>query len=88
MKLIVKNIANLWFSADTPIRQYKIKLHPEVWAACQKVSRNFNAPSGAIRIEQYRKSDKVAFANAVLDVLDKSNSPAKEDAPIKVYDFA
>ncbi|SFC12925.1 hypothetical protein [Spirosoma endophyticum] len=86
MKLIVKNIANLWFSADTPIRQYKIKLHPEVWAACQKVNRYFKAPSGAVRVEQYRKSDKVAFANAVLDVLEKTDTPAKED--VRVYDFA
>lgn len=76
MKSTVENIKNLWFGADTPIRQYKIKLHPEMWAACQRTSQEFMPPSGAGHIEQYRKSDKIAFAKAVLNELNQA-TPAK-----------
>jgi len=77
MKSTVENIKNLWFGADTPIRQNKIKLHPELWAACQRANRGFSPPSGVLEIEQYRKSDKLAFAKAVLGELTQ-NQPITE----------
>lgn len=77
MKSTVENIKNLWFGADTPIRQYKIKLHPELWAACQRTSHDFNPPSGATHLDDYRKSDKIAFAKAVLNDLNQNRSVRK-----------
>ncbi|MBD2754320.1 hypothetical protein [Spirosoma validum] len=62
MKPTVKNIINLWFGADTPIRQFKLRLNPAIGIACQKVKHSFEPPSGAIQVGQYRKSDKLAFA--------------------------
>jgi hypothetical protein len=79
MKSTVENIKNLWFGADTPIRQNKIKLHPELWAACQQVSQDFNPPSGALLVEQYRKSDRLAFARAVLKELNQGQSVKAEN---------
>lgn len=78
MKSTVENIKNLWFGADTPIRQHKIKLHPELWAACQRTNQGFNPPSGAMHIDQYRKSDKMAFARAVLKELNEGNTVKKK----------
>jgi len=69
MKVTVANIIRLWFGADTPIRHYKIKMNSPLWAACQRVSQGFNPPSGALKREQYIKSDKVAFARAVQEQL-------------------
>ncbi|GAB3739753.1 hypothetical protein [Spirosoma lituiforme] len=74
MKSTVDNIKNLWFGADTPIRQNKIKLHPELWAACERVNQHFTPPSGASQPEQYRKSDRLAFARAVLKELNQEES--------------
>lgn len=65
MKVTVNNVINLWFGDDTPIRQYKIKMNPLLWATCQRVSQTFISPSGAATPKQYRKSDKVAFAQVV-----------------------
>ncbi|MCK8490678.1 MULTISPECIES: hypothetical protein [Spirosoma] len=65
LKPTVSNIINLWFSEDTPIRQYKIKLNPAMWGACQHIQQDFCPPSKTQQIEKYRKSDKVAFAKAV-----------------------
>ncbi|AUD04447.1 hypothetical protein [Spirosoma pollinicola] len=78
MKSTVDNIKNLWFGADTPIRQHKIKLHPELWAACQRVNEGFSPPSGAPHMEQYRKSDRLAFARAVLKELNQQESVSEE----------
>ncbi|GAB3925215.1 hypothetical protein [Larkinella terrae] len=72
LKPTVNNIINLWFGADTPIRQYKIKLNPDLWGACQQINQDFYPPSKSQYIEQYRKSDKVAFAKAVLEELDRN----------------
>ncbi|WP_420148987.1 hypothetical protein [Spirosoma sp.] len=69
LKVPVSNIINLWFGDDTPIRQYKIKMNPKLWVTCQRVSQTFTPPSGALKQENYRKSDKVAFARAVLQAL-------------------
>ena len=77
MKSTVDNIKNLWFGADTPIRQNKIKLHPELWAACERVNQHFTPPSGASQLEQYRKSDRLAFARAVLKELNQDDSVAE-----------
>lgn len=74
MKSTVDNIKNLWFGADTPIRQNKIKLHPDLWAACERVNQHFTPPSGALLLEQYRKSDRLAFARAVLKELNQEES--------------
>ncbi len=65
MKVTVNNIINLWFGDDTPIREYKIKMNPLLWVTCQRVSQTFISPSGAETPKQYRKSDKVAFAQVV-----------------------
>lgn len=65
MKVTVNNIISLWFGDDTPIRQYKIKMNPLLWVTCQRVSQTFTSPSGTEPLEQYRKSDKVAFAQVV-----------------------
>ncbi len=75
MKPTVGNIIRLWFGADTPIQHYKIKLNPAIWAACQRVSQDFKAPSGALSKDKYRKSDKTSFARAVLDELDQTREP-------------
>ena len=64
------NIINLWFGADTLLRQQKIAFNPELWEACVQVSRTFVPPSGASTVEQYRKSDKVSFARAVQQELE------------------
>ena len=74
IKPTVSNIINLWFGVDTPIRQYKIKLNPELWVACQRINRDFRPPSRRKQIELYRKSDKVAFAKAVQEELDRITS--------------
>ncbi|RCR65480.1 MULTISPECIES: hypothetical protein [Larkinella] len=71
IKPTVSNIINLWFGADTPIRQYKIKLNPDLWGACQQTNQNFTLTRSQ-PIEQYRKSDKVAFAKAVLMELERN----------------
>ncbi|WP_338871026.1 hypothetical protein WBJ53_24310 [Spirosoma sp. SC4-14] len=65
IKPTVNNIINLWFAEDTPIRQYKIKLNPDLWVACQHIHQDFCPPSKIREVERYRKSDKVAFAKAV-----------------------
>jgi len=65
LKVTISNIIGLWFGADTPIRQYKIVRNPELWAACLDIAEAFMPESGATTVEQYRKSDKVAFARAV-----------------------
>lgn len=77
MKLIAKNIVNLWFAADTPVRQFKIKLNPQLWLACQKVNRSFKPPSGATQVDHYKKSDKLAFAEAVLSELNQARVVAE-----------
>ena len=74
VKLTEKNVINLWFAEDTPVRQYKIRMNPALWAMCQLISRNFKAPSGRLIPKQYRKSDKVAFARLVLAGLAKTES--------------
>lgn len=65
MKVTVRNIMNLWFGDDTPLRQYKIKMNPHLWAACLRVNQTFTPPSGAVSQANYRNADKVAFARAV-----------------------
>ncbi|MVM29228.1 hypothetical protein GO755_04225 [Spirosoma sp. HMF4905] len=69
LKATSNNISSLWFGADTPIRQYKIKSNPELWEACQRVNLVFKAPSGASSTEHYTKSDKSAFVRAVQEKL-------------------
>ncbi|GAB3887740.1 hypothetical protein [Spirosoma agri] len=69
LKPTVSNIINLWFSADTPLRQYRIKLNPDLWIACQHIHRDFSPPSKVQQLDKYRKSDKVAFAKAVQEQL-------------------
>lgn len=73
LKPTTNNIINLWFGADTPIRQYRIKHNPALWAACQHVNRGFRPVSSERPIEQYRKSDKAAFARAVQQELARGN---------------
>ena len=79
MKVTVKNIIDLWFSEDTPIRHYKIRVNPPLWAMCQQISQDFVAPSGRINSTQYRKSDKMAFARQVLAGLAKADALNEEE---------
>ena len=72
VKLTVKNVIDIWFAEDTPVRQYRIRMNPKIWEMCQQVSKDFKAPSGRLIQEQYRKSDKVAFARLVLVGLEKA----------------
>jgi hypothetical protein len=69
VKPSTKNIISWWFAADTPIRQYKMSLNPQLKWACEQVSRDFVAPSGATKLASYRRSDKLAFAQAVQQML-------------------
>ncbi|GAB4035513.1 hypothetical protein [Spirosoma jeollabukense] len=71
LKFTSGNIISLWFGEDTPIRQYKIAMNPELWDACQRVYARFTPPSGALSTEGYRKSDYMAFASAVQQELDQ-----------------
>ena len=66
LKFSEKNVISFWFAEITPIQKYKIKMNPSLWIACQQVSHEFKAPSGISNPKQYRKSDKVAFAQLVL----------------------
>ncbi len=83
MKVTLDNVVRLWFGVDTPIRQYKITMNPRLWATCERVSQYFTPPSGALNKENYRKSDKTAFAKEVLEKL-----LAKENLAEEVYEWA
>ncbi|WP_420149676.1 hypothetical protein [Spirosoma sp.] len=83
IKPTVSNIINLWFGVDTPIRQYKIKLNPDLWVACQRINNDFRPPSKRRQIELYRKSDKVAFAKAVQEELDRVASKSIASSTLK-----
>ncbi|MGV3561295.1 hypothetical protein [Larkinella arboricola] len=74
IKPTVNNIISLWFSVDTPLRQYKIRLNPEIWGACQTINQNFNPPSKRKPVEQFKKNDKVAFAKAVQEQLERGKA--------------
>ncbi|MFD1141968.1 hypothetical protein ACFQ4C_12650 [Larkinella insperata] len=74
IKPTVNNIISLWFSVDTPLRQYKIKLNPEIWGACQAINQDFTPSSSRKPVEQYKKNDKVAFARAVQEQLERSKA--------------
>jgi hypothetical protein len=65
LKITVSNIISLWFGADTPIRQYKILMNPELWTVCQRVHQRFTPPSGVSSTGPYHHSDRIAFAKAV-----------------------
>ena len=85
VKLTVKNVIDLWFAEDTPLRQFKIRMNPRLWAMCKQVSQDFRAPSGRLAQKQYRKSDKVAFANLVLANLDKAEAISGNDVLEMAY---
>lgn len=76
LKATLSNINSLWFGADTPIRQYKIKLNPDLWNTCQQVNQEFNPPSGACSVTQYRKSDRTLFARTVQQKFNQVNPRA------------
>jgi hypothetical protein len=73
LKMTRRNIIRLWLGAPTPIRQYKIQLNPDLWAAYLNVNKQFNPPSGASSIAMYTKADRVAFAELVEQELKKTN---------------
>ncbi|GAB3794076.1 hypothetical protein GCM10028819_06960 [Spirosoma humi] len=79
LKFSEKNIIGFWFAEATPIQKYKIKMNPNLWAACQQVSEEFKAPSGIPNPKQYRKSDKVAFAKLVLVRLAAKEMASQQD---------
>lgn len=76
IKASERNVINFWFAESTPIQQYKIKMNPRLWTACQEVSKVFKAPSGVQNQNQYRRGDKVSFARMVL-----AHLASKEIAP-------
>ena len=79
IKASERNVINFWFAEATPIQQYKIKMNPRLWAACQAVSQVFEAPSGILNQKQYRRGDKVLFARMVLAHLaDKEIAPDQD----------
>jgi hypothetical protein len=78
MKVTVKNVVDLWFAEDTPIRDYKIRMNPQLWAMCQQVSEQVSVPSGKLSQQQYPKSAKVAFARLVLAGLAKAQARAQQ----------
>lgn len=65
MKKTPTNIARLWFGEDTPLRRYRIQMNPDLWAACQRASLDFVAPSGAATLDKYLTSDRAAFVRRV-----------------------
>lgn len=73
VKPSTRNIISWWFAVDTPIRQYKMSLNPQLKWACEQVSRDFVAPSGATNLGSYRRSDKLAFAQAVQQTLSEKS---------------
>lgn len=79
MKVTVKNVIDLWFAEDTPIRYYKIRMNPQLWAMCQQVSEKLRVPSGKLSQKQYAKSAKVAFARLVLAGLAKAKASAHQE---------
>lgn len=78
IKPTVSNIISLWFGVDTPLRRHRIKLNPELWGACQRTSLTFSPPSKARQADQYRSSDKAAFARAVRQVIERSQPPVNK----------
>ena len=69
LKINANSISHLLLAQDTPIRAYKIKMNPELWTACQQVSRRFIPPSGAKSVDAYRRQDLICFSKAVQDEL-------------------
>lgn len=69
MKATKANIIRLWFGADTPIRDYQIKMNPALWEACEKVSKTCILPSTSKDPGLYRYRDKLVFAGMVQQVL-------------------
>ncbi|MFD2935296.1 hypothetical protein [Spirosoma flavum] len=63
------NIIRLWFGADTPIRDYQIKINLALWETCEKISKTFIPPSGAKEPGSYRNRDKLVFAGMVQQAL-------------------
>ena len=72
MKPTTTNIINLWFGADTPIRQFKIKHNPDLWLACQRINQGFRPAPRKRLTERLPKSDQVAFARAVQQDLERT----------------
>jgi hypothetical protein len=78
MKVTPANIIRLWFGADTPIREYQIKMNPRLWTACNRVGQRFVAPSGAVVLSNYRNVDKREFARLVYEELRRYSAIAEE----------
>ena len=74
MKATKANIIRLWFGADTPIKDYQIKMNPALWKACIEVSKTFVPPSGAGERSLYRHADRHVFVRMVQQVLLNSTS--------------
>ena len=72
LKVTIPNIISLWAGQDTPIRVYKIKMNPDLWAACQRVNCVFQPSSGAKSVVDYSRADLVRFAKEVQMELHRS----------------
>ncbi|WP_460985648.1 hypothetical protein [Spirosoma fluminis] len=79
MKVTPANIHRLWFSTDTPLRQFRIKMNPRLWDACTRVEKGFAPPSGAQRLMDYTRRDKVAFVRLVLKEIDARRKTANPE---------
>lgn len=75
IKPTIGNIISLWFGVDTPLRRHRIQLNPVLWSACQRTGLTFNPPSKVKEIERYRSADRMAFAKAVQQELERSQVP-------------
>lgn len=73
LKITPKNIINLWFGDDTPIRRYRIAMNPDLWIACERVASTFIPPSGALSVDSYRRSDQYQFARQVVEEMQPTN---------------
>ena len=78
LKINATNIILLWFAQNTSIRAFKIKMNPELWVACQRVSQGFILPSGAVSVPACRKRDLISFAKAVQQELQLRKQASQE----------
>lgn len=80
IKPTLSNIISLWFGVDSPLRQYRIQCNPMLWGACQRTSQTFKPATHTKLIEHYRSADKAAFARAVQQEIERSQSLREKPA--------
>lgn len=63
MKAIEATSMQLQIGADTPSRDYQIKMNLALWETCEVISKTFIPPSGAEEPDLYRDRDKLVFTS-------------------------